>query len=177
MDFVRAFNDVASFLEGHGAGRLAVVGGLGLHGHGVTRATMDLDLVVEAAAQPALVPFLESLGYETLHQSPGFSNHFHADPERGRLDFVYVDIPTANAIFAGCAPLLSLGQRQALVPRAEHLIAMKVQAMKNDPRREVQDLADVQALLRIPALDRAEIRGYFEKAGLADRYHALERTL
>jgi hypothetical protein len=37
-----------------------------------------------------------------------------------------------------------------LVPRPEHLAAMKVQAMKNDPSRTFQDLADIQALLSLP---------------------------
>jgi len=42
---------------------------------------------------------------------------------------------------------------------------MKVHAMRNDPARLVQDLADVQHLLRLPETDRSEVRGYFEKAG------------
>lgn len=177
MDFVRAFDLVASFLEARGGARLAVVGGLGLHGHGVTRATVDLDLVTETSVQADLVAFLESQGYETLHRSAGYSNHFHQDPAKGRLDFVYVDPDTADPLFAGCAPLLHLGKREALVPRAEHLAAMKIQAIKNDPQREVSDLADLQALLRLPQVDRSLIRSYFDKAGLLDRYHALERTL
>lgn len=177
MDFVRAFDLVASFLEGRGGARLAVVGGLGLHGHGVTRATVDLDLVTETFVQADLVAFLESQGYETLHRSAGYSNHFHPEPALGRLDFVYVEPETADPLFAGCAPRLHLGKREALVPRAEHLAAMKIHAIKNDPLREVSDLADLQALLRLPQVDRSLIRGYFERAGLLDRYHALERTL
>lgn len=177
MDFVRAFDLVASFLEAQGRARLAVIGGLGLHGHGVTRATVDLDLVTESGVQEDLVAFLVSQGYETLHRSAGYSNHFHADPALGRLDLVYVDPDTAGPLFAGCAPRLHLGKREALVPRAEHLAAMKIQAMKNDPHREVSDLADIQALLLLPQVDRGEIRDYFNRAGLLDRYHALERTL
>jgi hypothetical protein len=42
------------------------------------------------------------------------------------------------------------------VPKPEHLIAMKVQAIKNDPRRAFKDLADVQALMRLPEVDDAE---------------------
>lgn len=176
MDLARVYGLVASFLDPRGA-RVAVVGGLGLHGHGVTRATVDLDLLVEAEVQDALVAFLESRGYETLHRSPGFSNHLHADSELGRLDFVYVDPETGRRIFAGCAPRLELGSRSALVPRAEHLVAMKVQAMKNDPSRELQDLADVQALLRLPGIDAAQVRSYFDKAGMIDRYDAIRRSL
>jgi len=68
MDFARVYALVAGFLEACSS-RVAVVGGLGLHGHGVTRATLDLDLVTEAEAQEALVAFLEGQGYETLYRS------------------------------------------------------------------------------------------------------------
>lgn len=176
MDFVRVYALVAGFLEARGA-RVAVVGGLGLHGHGVTRATVDLDLVSEAEAQGPLIAFLETQGYETLHRSAGYSNHLHREAELGRLDLIYVDAATARPLFAGCAARLELGSRTALVPRAEHLAAMKVQAMKNDPSRELQDLADVQALLRLPGVDAAEVRGYFERAQLLDRYDAIRRSL
>ena len=156
---------------------MAVIGGLGLVGHGVTRATVDLDLVTEAAAQNELVSFLESEGYETLHRSAGYSNHLHQNPERGRVDFVYVDGGTADKLFAGCVPRLDLAGHKALVPRVEHLVAMKVQAMKNDPTRELQDLADIQSLMRLSGVDLEEVRGYFARAGLLDRYDALRRSL
>jgi hypothetical protein len=51
------------------------------------------------------------------------------------------------------------------------------QAMKNDPRRELQDMADVQALLRLPGVDAAEVRGYFERAGMLDKYDAIQRSI
>ena len=61
-----------------------------------------------------------------------------------------------------------------LVPKAERLIAMKVRAMSNDPARKLQELADVAALLEANELDRAEVRGYFERAGLLGLWHELE---
>jgi len=176
VDFARVYGLVASFLDERAA-KVAVVGGLGLHGHGVTRATLDLDLVTEAPVQAAVVAFLESQGYETLHRSAGYSNHLHALPDLGRVDIVYVDAETALGLFAGAAPLLDFGARTALVPRAEHLVAMKVQAMKNDPTRELQDLADIQALSRLPGIDLAEVRGYFERAGMLDRYDAIRPSI
>jgi len=176
MDFERVYELVASFLEDRGF-RIGVVGGLGLHGHGISRTTLDLDVVTEAAAQDALVAFLESRGYETLYRSPGYSNHLHPEADLGRVDVVYVDPPTAGRLFPACAPRLPLGKRTALVPRPEHLAAMKVQAMKNDPSRELQDMADVQALLRLPGVDSQEVRSYFERAGLLERYEAILRSL
>lgn len=155
----------------------AVVGALGLHAYGHSRATFDLDLVTVQPAQASLVKALEQLGYETLHASAGYSNHQHADPDWGGLDVIYVDEETAGLLFPRCSRSLRLGSRDAPVPRAEHLAAMKVRAMRNDPSRLVQDLADVQHLLRLPETDRAEVRGYFEKAGMLDWYDRLLTTL
>jgi hypothetical protein len=52
---------------------------------------------------------------------------------------------------------------------------MKVHAMKNDPARTLQDLADIQFLLAVPGVDEDEVRGYFERAGLRDRFDELKR--
>lgn len=60
------------------------------------------------------------------------------------------------------------------VPRPEHLIAMKVVAMKNDPRRTYQDMADIQFLLQLPEVDRDSVRAQFEKHGMGERYRELE---
>ncbi len=74
-------------------------------------------------------------------------------------------------------PTLRLGGRELPVPRAEHLVAMKVHAMKNDPERVLQDMADIRVLLQVPGIDEDEVRGYFERAGMEDRYVEIKRSL
>jgi hypothetical protein len=167
---------VARLLD-EGGHPCAVVGALALHAYGHSRATFDLDLVTASAARPELVALLQSLGYETLHVSDGYSSHQHADADWGGIDVVYVDAETARLLFPVCPRRLKLGDREAPVPRAEHLAAMKVQAMRNDPSRLLPDLADVQYLLHLPGTDRGEVRGYFEKAGLLHWYDRLAETL
>ena len=174
MDFSRVLETVGGFLEREGFA-YAVAGAFGLQAYGLARATYDLDLVAPAQAQPKLLFFLESLGYETLHASAGYSNHVHSDPELGRVDFVYVEGETSRRLFAGCKRTFSGGGRAIPVPRPEHLAAMKVQAMQNDPERTLQDMADIGFLLRLPGVDEEEIRGYFENAGLLERYHEIKR--
>ena len=176
MEFGKILEAIVGFCEREGIS-CAVVGAFGLHAYGLTRATYDLDFVTEVKAQPKVIPFLESLGYETLHVSAGYSNHLHAHVAMGRLDFVYVGGETSRRLFAGCRPLLDLAGRQVLVPRPEHLIAMKFQAMKNDPGRTFQEMADIQFLLGQPGIDEREVRGYFERAGLLDRYDEIKRLL
>jgi hypothetical protein len=77
--------------------------------------------------------------------------------------------------FADCRRVLRLSGLTVPVPRPEHLAAMKVQAMKNDPRRTLREMADIQFLLSLPEIDEAEIRGYFERSGLLERYHEIKR--
>lgn len=176
MDYERIIARLQRFFTSVHA-RHAVVGGFGLHAYGLARATFDLDFVVEAKVQERLVQHLESLGYETLSVTPGYSNHLHDDSALGRLDFVYVRGETADLLFSGCRELPIVGEAKAPVPRPEHLAAMKVQAMKNDPERTFQELADVRFLLRLPGVDRDEVRRQFARHGLEDRFRELERTL
>ena len=51
---------------------------------------------------------------------------------------------------------------------------MKVLAMKNDPERRLQELADIASLLRLPSVDREEIRGFFERYGMLRFWDGLE---
>jgi hypothetical protein len=173
LDFGRVLDTLAAFFERESF-RYAAVGAFGLHAYGLSRATLDLDLATELRAQEKLVPFLESLGYETIYRSSGYSNHLHALPDLGRVDFIYVEGETGRRLFGGGTTLV-LGDRRVPVPRPEHLAAMKVHAMKNDPSRTLQEMADVQFLLRLPGIDEAEIRGYFEQAGLRDRFDDIKR--
>jgi hypothetical protein len=175
VDFARVLDTMATFFEREDA-RFAVVGAFGLHAYGLTRATLDLDLVTDEALQPATVLFLESLGYETLYRSAGYSSHVHALPALGRVDLMYVDAETGRILFGGCRVLSLPSGRQVTVPRPEHLVAMKVQAVRNDPRRTHRDLADIQDLLELPGIDVDEVRGYFERAGLLDRFDELRRS-
>lgn len=174
MDFGRVLSTMVAFFEREGF-RFAAVGAFGLHAYGLSRATLDLDLATESRAQPKLIAFLESIGYETLHRSEGYSNHLHPYPDLGRIDFVYVSGDTSQILLAEGGTMLRLGGQSVPVPRPEHLAAMKIHAMKNDPSRTLQEMADIQFLLRLPNIDEEEIRTYFDRSGLLERYHEIKR--
>ena len=113
----------------------------------------------------------------TLHRSSGYSNHRHVDRARGRVDFMYVRNHTAERVFASVRQLPGPGGRVIPIAKPEHLIAMKVQAIRDAPERTWQDLADIGYLLRLEGLDREEVRGYFVRAGLEEKWHELARAL
>ena len=176
LDFERVLKEVAKFFEREGFD-YAVIGAFALHAYGLTRATRDLDFVTEFPAQQSLIVFLEALHYETLHVSSGYSNHLHRDPSMGRLDFVYVSGETKRQLFGSAWKLLVLGEISVPVPRPEHLAAMKIHAMKNDPKRTFQEMADILFLMQQPGIDKKEIMGYFEKQGLMDKYDEIQKIL
>jgi hypothetical protein len=175
VDFGREIDEVGAFLTAAGHA-WAVVGGVALAGYGHPRMTLDLDLATEAAAQDALVAFMEARGFVTLHRSSGYSNHLHADRARGRVDVVYARGETSQRLFVGLRSVPGPGGRTIAVPRPEHLIAMKVQAMRDSPERTWQELADIAYLSGLEGVDRAEVRGYFEKNGLKERWDEIERA-
>jgi len=162
LEIAAVVGDVRGFLDREGI-PFAIVGALALHTYGYSRATNDVDLLVGRDAQDRLIAFLEKRGFETLYRSDGYSNHLHANPDLGRLDVIYVDEDTRGKMFAEARPA--------------SLAAMKIHAMKNDPSRAFQEMADIQFLMRLPGVDRGQIREYFERSGQVERFHELERSL
>ena len=55
------------------------------------------------------------------------------------------------------------------MPKPEHLAALKVTAMKNDPARAFQDMADIRFLLTLPGVDRIQIKNYLIAMTCGDR--------
>jgi hypothetical protein len=176
MDFAKALRIVASGLEDVEA-PWAVIGGLALAVHGAGRFTRDLDIVTEYRVQDHLISHLETLGYGTLHRSRGYSNHVHSDAEKGRIDVVYVEGETARILFSEAERREILPGLEALVPKPEHLVAMKVLAAKNDPTRRLQELADIAGLLRARGIAPDVVRPYFERHGLLKDWEEIRASL
>ena len=175
VDFVAELRAVHEFLDSHGF-RSAVIGGVALAAYGHPRMTLDLDMVTESAAQDVLVAFMESRGFTTLHRSSGYSNHRHPERRHGRVDFMYVQGRTSELLFGALRHLPGPGGVRVAVPRPEHLIAMKVHAIRNDPRRRLRDLADIGFLLGRDDVDRESARRYFEQADLMEAWDELQRS-
>ena len=57
------------------------------------------------------------------------------------------------------------------VVKLEHIVALKIFAMKNDPDRALREMADIKELINLPETNIQEVQKYFEKYGLMGRYH------
>ena len=175
MDFARAL----ALLDGFTAAasvRTVLVGGLAMAAHGLPRTTFDLDLAVDGDRQDELIAFLEAKGYRTLHRSSGYSNHLHSEPALGRIDLVYLHGATRDAVLGAARTLAGPDGKPIAVVAPEHLAAMKVLAMKNDPSRTFAEMADIRFLLSLPGIDRAAVERQFTRHGLERRFRELVDT-
>ena len=137
---------------------------------------LDLDIVTDSAAQDGV----------SDHGITGFPRRYTARRSTPITVIRIVRVggstscmsgATSQRLFAGVRELAGPGGQVMPVPRPEHLIAMKVQAIRDAPERAWQDGVDVGYLLRLPEVDRAEARGYFTRAGLEEKWRELERGL
>ena len=170
MTFKKTFQVLIDFFERERID-YALIGAFALKAYGYTRATQDVDFIARQKDQKKIIANLESLGFETLYSSTGYSNHLHPLSGLGRIDFVYVKGDTAESIFKEAVRILLFDNLTVPVVRPEHIVALKVFAMKNDPDRALREMADIKELLSLPEINLQEVREYFEKYGQMERYY------
>jgi hypothetical protein len=147
----------------------AVIDAFALYAYGYTRATRDIDFIARLTDQARIVEFLESLGFETLNRSNGYSNHLHP-VEAVRIDLVYVEGETAEKIFRSIQRRVLFENQEIPVVSPEHLVALKLFAIRNDPDRKYKELADIKENFRITGVDRDQVWEYFRQYGLEEYY-------
>ena len=174
MRFDEVLRTFAEFFDKEGI-RWALAGGLAMGAWGHSRGTRDADFLVSIEHRERIVKFAESLGYETLFVSDGYSNHLHPSSDLGRIDVIYASGDTAERLLASVTRR-EIGGRSLPILSATHLAMMKMLAMKNRPMRVLIDGNDVAFLLHLPEIDREAVRDYCARHGLLDLLNVLERT-
>jgi hypothetical protein len=170
MNFKKIFQVLIDFFKNEEID-YALIGAFALQAYGYVRATRGIDFITRREDRTKIISNLESLGFETLYKSSGYSNHAYPLSGFGEIDFVYVTGETAESIFTQTRHILILGDITIPVVRPEHLVALKVFAMKNDPNRALREMADIEYLLRLPEIDLETVKRYFEKYGQMDKYY------
>lgn len=150
----------------------AVIGAFALYAYGYTRATRDLDFITRIEYQNKIIRHLESLGFETLNRSEGFSNHLHLIGN-ARIDLVYIGGETADIVFKSTYKRLIFQDLEIPVVSPEHLVALKLFAIQNDPNRKFKELADIKEISRLTNIDKDTMLKYFKKYGLEEYYNEI----
>jgi len=151
--------------------RYAAIGGfaLGILGH--VRATMDLDFLVDRDDLDKVHERLTALGYERFLQTENVSQYRHRDEVWGGVDFIHAFRKSSLAMLERAKKYPVFDGKQAIrAADPEDVIGMKVQAMTNDPDRKPQELADIEALMRLygSKLDWERVQEYYDIFGIGD---------
>ena len=158
LDSVHAWLDAAGVDH-------ALIGAFALAAWGVQRATNDLDFLIDGAKTVEARKALENEGFTVFHSSSEVLQM--AGP--GPVDFILARRPLSQAMLKRASARRFRGIK-CVGP--EDLIGLKIQAYKNEPRRELQDRADIQRLIEVsPSLDWARIKEY---ADLFSEWPAVE---
>ena len=176
MNFENVLRFLTDFLDKEGIDH-ALIGGFALGAYGVSRATVDLDMITHLDNRDTIVEFLESLGYETLARSEAFSNHEHPIPDMGRIDFLYVSADTAETILEEALVHPIFSNERIKVVKPEHLIALKLFSASADPNRYHREMEDIRSLMATETIDREEVRRYFEKYSSLEELEKLLESL
>lgn len=171
MSIKEQFKLLTDFFEQEGLD-YAIIGAFALYAYGYTRATGDIDFITRIEYQQRIIDYLSSLGFETLNRSSGFSNHLHPIGQI-RIDLVYVGNETANIIFSSTKKKLLFEHFKFPVVSPEHLVAMKLFAVQNDPGRKYREFADIKEIIQRTDVDMDVLRDLFTKYGFKDYYDEL----
>jgi len=158
--------------------RFLVIGGLAINFHGVSRDTADLDLLIERDARGRWVDLFLELGYVIYRDHEVFIQL--SPPAQGAwpVDLMLVSEATFQPMFSAGIRVEMFGSA-LLVPSLEHLLALKLHALKHGHvERFLKDYLDVENLIRVNSVDvRSEkVRQLFQKYGTLELYEKVCRT-
>ncbi len=143
----RSFQVVAEALAAAGIPFL-VGGGFAVNAHGFARTTADIDLLIGENDLPAARHALEGAGYRSEGTTELVSRFTPPPGLCFAVDLLPLEAPTFAALCAAAVARPFAG-REVRVPALDHLLAMKIHAMKHDRMlRGLKDLQDIAHLAR-----------------------------
>lgn len=126
-----------------------LIGGFAVNYYKVTRQTVDVDFLITEEDFEKILGVLHKHGLKVECRSEVFVRCSAAEKYFMDLDFVFVEKDTLDKIIKE-SKVANIGKQKFLVPSVEHLIALKLHAIKYNPRqREYKDLLDVIDLIKV----------------------------
>lgn len=157
---------------------ILLIGGYALQAYGVSRQTVDVDVLVSEAYAGGVDTALQRAGYAQVARSEIFARYRHPSIVLADVDVLVVDDDTAKRMCERAAQYVT-GETTYLVPALPHLIAMKLHTIRSNPQREPRDFSDIVELVRanLGRLSEGELRGLCAKYGPEGMEEKLEAIL
>jgi hypothetical protein len=172
------FELIAGSLEKAGI-RFLLAGGFAVNMHGYARGTEDLDLIVAENNQTRADDALGRAGFRLFRKADVVCRY---EPPPG-MRFVVDVLPVNDQTFASLweeSLVKPFQGHQVHLPSLNHLLAMKIHAMKHDKMiRGLKDLLDIAELARVNGLaaDSERLRDLCLRFGNQDIWSSVKRAL
>ena len=170
------FQTIEQESAAHGLGFL-IIGAHAVNQYGYSRDTSDIDLLIRRDDREQWLNLFIGLGYTIHNDRPNFLQLSAPREKIWPVDFMLVNSGTWNKL-APEAVTVSIGDATCKVPKLQHLIALKLHALKHGHAgRFFKDFLDVVGLIKVNHLDiaSADIREIFERYGTPDLYEKVVR--
>ena len=130
-----------------------VCGGFAVNAYQVMRKTGDIDLIVRERESNRWNEQLVAIGYSIFHESGAFVQLRAGAPGSWPVDLIVVDEATFDGM-KSAAKRFRFGSIDCLIPSVEHLIAMKLHAIRSaGDSRMRQDALDIIDLTEVAHVD------------------------
>jgi predicted nucleotidyltransferase len=156
-----------------------IIGGLAINQYGFSRETADLDLLVCVDDRAKWFELFATFGYGIFNDGGNFVQFSPPEQSAWPVDLMLVQQKTFK-------PMCDAGREvdfygvAARIPSLEHLLALKLHALKNARlHRFLKDFLDVENLIRINQIDigSENMRQLFLRYGTIELYEKISRSL
>ncbi len=157
--------------------RFLIIGGWAVGAHGNPRATFDVDFMIRRADRAAWFERAVSRGMKLFRESGAFAQF--TQPAGDGFDLMFVDDRTFGMMW-DASEERDFGEIKARVPCLDHLLALKLHALRqNLAHRTSKDADDVEVLLRRHEINLGDphYETLFLKYGTHELYEAFVRIL
>jgi predicted nucleotidyltransferase len=176
MDFKKTLKILISEFEKNDI-HYALTGGFALGALGVVRATLDMDFLVDFKDIKKLKRIMTELGYNPEFETENVSQYVSSIDIFGEVDFIHANKPLSLKMIENAIEKEVFDKSIKIrVLRPEDIIALKLQAIKNDAEREHKDMFDIESLLEEygKTISWDLLKSYFELFELQDKFAKLK---
>jgi len=174
MKYPSVFHLIAAIVKETGA-RCVLIGGFAVNYYKVTRQTADVDFLITKDGYKKILSLLEAEGLKEDYTQEVFARLTADRPYFIDLDFMFVDKETLDKIIKD-GKTVEIAEQKFIVPCLNHLIALKLHAIKHNPKiREFKDFLDIAELIKVNKIDikSDELRVLCLKYGTEELYNKI----
>lgn len=125
-----------------------LIGGFALSVSGIVRSTVDIDLLLLSDDLSKLQKILSHYSYICVFKNDNISQYVSELKPFGQIDVIHAFREASVGMLSRKKKVSVLQEQEVNVLQLEDIIGLKLQAIRNDPRREAIDRSDIELILK-----------------------------